>query len=79
MKATLEQVTKKALTLTTDERSQLTRTLILSLEGEPEEDTSVVEEAWRKEVGRRVAEIKSGKVRGIPAEEVFANLRAKYG
>jgi len=79
MKATLEQVTKKALTLTTDERSQLTRTLILSLEGEPEEDTSVVEEAWRKEVGHRVAEIKSGKVRGIPAEEVFANLRAKYG
>jgi len=38
-----------------------------------------VKKAWDKEIVRRVEEIDSGKVKTIPAEEVFAKLRAKYG
>jgi putative addiction module component (TIGR02574 family) len=79
MKATLEQVTSEALTLSPDERCRLTRALIQSLEGEPEEDPAIVEDSWQAEISRRVEEIKSGKVPGIPAEEVFAQLRAKHG
>lgn len=67
------------MALTSDERSELTRALIQSLEQEPEEDITAVDQAWEKEIARRVEEIKSGKVQGIPAEEVFAKLRAKYG
>jgi putative addiction module component (TIGR02574 family) len=35
--------------------------------------------AWDKEITRRLEEIDSGKVKLIPAEKVFAKLRAKYG
>ena len=79
MKATLEQVTQEAMALTSDERSELTRALIQSLEQDPEEDIAAVDQAWGKEIARRVEEIESGKVKGIPAEEVFAKLRSKYG
>jgi len=34
-----------------------------------------VEAAWKTEVGRRIAEIESGKVKGIPAEEVSARIQ----
>ena len=35
--------------------------------------------AWKAEIHRRIEEIKSGKVEGIPAEEVFRRMREKYG
>jgi putative addiction module component (TIGR02574 family) len=38
-----------------------------------------VEAAWRTEVDRRVEEIQSGKVQGIPAEEVSARIRKIIG
>ena len=79
MNATLEQVAKEAKSLSLADRSELTRILIESLDAAPAEDLMEVEQAWQMEVERRVEEIKSGRVKTIPAEEVFANLRAKYG
>jgi putative addiction module component (TIGR02574 family) len=38
-----------------------------------------IKKAWDKEIARRLEEIDSGKVKPIPAEKVFAKLRAKYG
>ena len=35
--------------------------------------------AWDKEIAQRLEEIDSGKVKLIPAEKVFAKLRAKHG
>jgi hypothetical protein len=32
-----------------------------------------------KELNRRLDELRSGRVKGIPAEKVMARLRAKYG
>ena len=37
-----------------------------------------IKQAWDKEIARRLEEIDSGKVKLIPAEKVFAKLRAKY-
>ena len=37
------------------------------------------EEAWRQETRRRIAEIESGVVRGIPGEEVSAHIRRLVG
>ena len=34
-----------------------------------------VEAAWKTEIDRRIAEIESGKVKGIPAEEVSARIQ----
>ena len=79
MSATLEKVAEEAKNLSLADRSALTRILIESLDGEPAEDLADVEQAWQAEVEKRVDEIKSGRVKTIPAEEVFAKLRAKYG
>ena len=58
------------------QRAELAHFLILSLdEGEDEG----VEEAWDQELARRMAQIESGEAVTIPAEEVFARLREKYG
>ena len=34
-----------------------------------------IEAAWKTEVNRRIEEIQSGKVQGIPAEEVSARIQ----
>ena len=79
MKATLEQVAEEALNLSVSDRSALTRILIQTLDPEPVEDAAEVQQAWQVEVEKRVDEILSGRVKTVPAEEVFAKLRAKYG
>ncbi|MDR3456807.1 MAG: addiction module protein [Verrucomicrobiae bacterium] len=79
MKATLEQVAEEALSLSLSDRSALTRILIQTLDAEPVEDAAEVQQAWQVEVEKRVDEILSGRVKTIPADEVFSKLRAKYG
>jgi putative addiction module component (TIGR02574 family) len=44
-------------------------TLLASLEEEAE-----IERAWREEIARRAAELDSGSVQGVSAEEVFAAI-----
>jgi putative addiction module component (TIGR02574 family) len=34
-----------------------------------------IEAAWKSEIDRRIEEIQSGKVKGIPAKEVSARIR----
>ena len=34
-----------------------------------------IEAAWKTEIDRRIEEIQSGKVKGVPAEEVSARIR----
>jgi putative addiction module component (TIGR02574 family) len=58
------------------ERAHLAETLLRSLE--PEQDEGV-EEAWEAEIARRVEEIRSGTAQGRPAEDVFRDVRARYG
>ena len=53
--------------LTLEERCELTETLVAMAEPE-------VEEAWKDETRRRIAELESGAVKGIPADEVMAEL-----
>ncbi len=73
---TVEQIKSQLLTLTQTERADLAYFLLQSLDGE-EESEEEVEVAWAAELSRRAEEIKSGKVAGIPAEEVHARLREK--
>jgi hypothetical protein len=40
------------------------------------DEDNEIESAWAIEVAKRVAEVKSGTVVGIPFEEVIANARA---
>jgi len=61
----------EAMRLDPQERGMLLRLLIDSLDDEIE---GGVEDAWRAEVERRMAELDSGSVEAIPWEEVRARL-----
>jgi putative addiction module component (TIGR02574 family) len=73
---TVEQIEAEVLKLPEQVRAELLGRLLRSLA-----DTSVMDpgvaEAWTQEAMRRDAEMESGSVAGIPAEEVFAELRSK--
>jgi putative addiction module component (TIGR02574 family) len=45
----------------------------------PMEFDASVEEAWSDEVKRRIAELESGAVQGVPAEKVLARARRVLG
>ena len=67
---------KKPATLPTDVVAELVDRILLARHGglEPE-----VEAAWKTEIGRRIEEIESGKVQGIPVEESLARIRKIAG
>lgn len=76
MSRPIEQIEAEALELDEKDRARLAHRLLLSLEPVLE-DEAEVEKAWIEEAVRRRAELVSGEVEGIPAEEVFRELRAK--
>lgn len=59
-----------ALALPSSERGRLIHQLIESLEDEPRDDPEVVAAEWNTEILRRVRDIESGEVEGVPYEEV---------
>ncbi|HEV7587838.1 MAG TPA: addiction module protein [Longimicrobium sp.] len=73
----LRRLETEALELPSGERAQLAKSLLVSLDDEPEEDLDEVERAWEVEIRRRIAELDAGTAELIPAEEVFAELRAR--
>ena len=71
----LSELLEKALALSTQERGLLIDRLIASLDEEPVEEG--VEAAWDAEIKRRVDDIRSGRVKAIPCEQVLARLKAR--
>jgi len=71
----VSEVLEKALALSTQERGLLIDHLIESLDEGPAEEG--VEEAWDDEIKRRVNDIRSGKVKMIPGEQVRRRLAAR--
>jgi putative addiction module component (TIGR02574 family) len=72
----VSEVLEKALALSTQERGLLIDHLIESLDEGPAEEG--VEQAWDKEIKRRVDEIRSGKVKMIPGEQVLRELAKEF-
>jgi putative addiction module component (TIGR02574 family) len=68
----IEAVTQQALALPAEDRAELAERLVLSLD--PTEDH--VWNTWLPEFARRIEEVRAGKVKTIPAEQVFADGRA---
>lgn len=73
MSEAVELLKSQAGTLSDAERADLAYYLLSSLEPKKEDD---VAEAWRSEIARRVADIRSGK--GKPLEDVLAELRVRH-
>jgi putative addiction module component (TIGR02574 family) len=72
--ADIDTVLGQALRMPEEERAEIAEKLIASLEDSPD---SAVEEAWQEEVARRIRDLESGAVVGIPWEEVRRRLRDK--
>ncbi len=69
MPLTREQLEIEARNLPRDERARLAEALIASLDQNAE-----IARAWQEEIRRRVAELESGTVDTIAAEQVFAEV-----
>jgi putative addiction module component (TIGR02574 family) len=70
------EVLEKALTLSTQERGLLIDRLVESLDDEPVEEG--VEEAWADEIRRRVDDVRLGRVKTIPGEQVLRELEEEF-
>lgn len=71
-----EQIEALALALPIKERGELAHRLIVSLDGEPEGTPEEIAKAWDEEIARRIADIESGRMQCVPADEVFNELDA---
>jgi putative addiction module component (TIGR02574 family) len=76
MARSLAKVEDDALQLSEEERARLAARLLASLEEEAESPEEL-EKLWLAEAEQRFRELQTGVVRGVPARDVFAQLRAK--
>jgi putative addiction module component (TIGR02574 family) len=70
----LKDITAEALELPLTARAELASQLLDSLDDLSEEEN---EQLWAQEGERRYAEYKAGNIEAVPADEVFARLRAR--
>jgi len=71
----IEELSRKARSLSPEERVRLAEELLATVQ----EVDAETEAAWNEEIKRRIAEIDSGTARLIPADEVFAEVRRLLG
>jgi len=72
----VSELLEKALTLSTQERGLLIDRLVETLDNEPAEEG--VGAAWDEEIKRRVDEVRSGRVKTIPGEQVLRELAEEF-
>jgi putative addiction module component (TIGR02574 family) len=72
MSDALEEVEKKAKSLSAEDRAKLAETLLESLEAE---SLAEIEAAWDREIEERAAAYDRGELQTISAEDVFAEAR----
>ncbi len=76
MAHSLPEIENNTLWLPPEDRARHAVRLLASLE-ETAESAEDIEKLWIAEAERRFQELRSGAVEGIPAREVFAELRSK--
>ena len=69
-----KQLIDEAVLLPVEERALVVDTLLRSL-NPPE---SEVDKKWAQEAQRRLAELRSGRIKGIPGEDVFAQVWKRF-
>ena len=73
---TLKELYTETRRLPREQAAELMDLLLVDTFSEPD---AAVEEAWGREIDRRLAELESGKVKGVPAEDVMAKARKIVG
>ena len=73
---TLKELYLETRRLPREQASELMDLLLVDTFSEPD---ATVDEAWGREIDRRLGELESGQVKGIPADEVMAKARKIVG
>ncbi len=76
MPMTLKELYTESRQLPREQAAELLDLLLVDAFSQPD---PVMDEAWGREIDRRLAELESGMVTGIPAEEVMAKARKLVG
>jgi putative addiction module component (TIGR02574 family) len=76
MSLTLDEIVEETRQMPSDVVAELVDRIMLARHGGVD---AKVESLWKKEIDRRIDEIRSGKVQGIPLEESLARARRIAG
>jgi len=76
MPLTLDQIVEETRQMPDEVVAELVDRILVARHGGVE---SSVDSAWKAEASRRIAEIESGKVKGVPLEESLARARKIAG
>jgi len=76
MARAIERIEEEIRSLSAAEKVELLRALIAELDAPADAE---VERAWLEEAQRRHREMIEGKVKGVPGERVFENLKLRLG
>jgi len=77
MPKTLNEITKDAAELPPREQLKLAR-ILLDLSEESPEPVDEVQEAWDHDISRRLQELRSGKVKGVPLQQVKEKIERQF-
>jgi len=69
-----DELISEAISLPIDIRTQLINRLLVSLNPERRD----IDEFWMKEAEKRLKDIKTGKVKTIPGEQVFQEIKERF-
>lgn len=69
-----QELINEAVMLPVEDRARIVDSLLRSLNPPDAE----IDAAWAKVASQRFAELKSGKVKGIPGHEVFEKIRQRF-
>jgi len=72
----LDRLRSEALSLSEAERAELAHALVTSLDGAPDTDA---QDAWGKEIARRIAEVEGGTAKLIDRDEFRRRMRGRLG
>ena len=76
MPKTLAEVTRDAAELSEVERLKLAR-ILLEFSGPDPTNLAEIEDAWEAEIEKRLQDLRSGRAKGVPLEEVKKKLEAR--
>lgn len=75
MTTEIQDIIERAEMLPIDMKLELVDRLLESISPSQKE----IDELWKIEIERRVEEVRSGKVKTIPGEQVFAEIEERFG
>lgn len=75
MSQRFEEIAAEAMKLPLRDRVRLARRLVITSDDQDEGSAAEIEALWLAEAERRFAELSSGVVQGITADEVFQEAR----